>query len=338
MRARAQTAAIVLTVTAACLVAPAVSVAARLVGGGEQAAIVRAFDASHQHDAVVSVRASSRSPGWSVVRFVTPEAGGRTTPSGATPRLQSAFYHRVGRGEAAGSPPGAVRAELDRPLDVAVVYSGSGGESITYGAAYKSDCAGDGGFTDSETVTVAPMSWRVRYVVDLDDLLAAVRSADGTTLVPEVSFDGPASRLDASETLSASTQDVGCNGTMTTVTCTEAFRLGGADPAGDLTFSPADGTEIGVPMTDSAHGTCLPADFTLGPALWDGGGATALVSRLGLLGGRLPANPYAPIRVTWPLSSAAQAQGFAASPCQGDTSACTDDFHWSGTVSLQAVS
>ncbi|HEX4012122.1 MAG TPA: hypothetical protein VHX62_19025 [Solirubrobacteraceae bacterium] len=340
MRARAQTAAIVLTAAAACLAAPAASVAARLVGGREQAAIVSAFDArrSHRGDAVVSVRASSASPAWAVVRFVAPEAGGRTTAHGATPRLQSAYYHRVGRAERGGTPPRSVRADLNRALDVAVVYRGSGAESITYGAAYKSDCAGQGGFTEIETVSVTPMSWRVRYVVDLDDLLAAVHSADGTVLVPAVTFDAGASSIDASETISRTVQDAGCNGNPTTLHCTEAFRLGGADPAGDLTFSPADGTEIAVPMTDSTSGGCAPANFTLGPALWDAGGATALVSRLGLLGGRLPANPYAPIRVTWPGDSAAQTQGFTASPCQGDGSACTDLFQWSGTVSLQTVS
>ena len=32
------------------------------------------------------------------------------------------------------------------------------------------------------------------------------------------------------------------------------------------------------------------------------------------------------------------AEGFAASPCQGDGAACTDVFSWHGTVSLQAVS
>jgi hypothetical protein len=340
MKARAQTAAIVLTVAAACLAAPAASMAARLVGGPEQAAIVRAFgaQASHRRDVVVSVRASSASPAWAVVRFVAPEAGGGTMAGAATPRLQSAYYHRVGRAQRGGNPPGSVRRELNRPLEVAVVYSGSGGESITYDAGYKSDCAGQGGFTDTETVTVTPMSWRVRYVVDLDDLLAAVRSADGTVLVPEVTFDAGASSLSASETISRAIQDLGCNGNPTTFNCTEAFRLGGPDPAGDLTFSPADGTEIGVPVADTTSGACAPTDFTLGPALWDGGGATSVVGRLGLLGGRLPANPYAPIRVTWPGGSAAQAQGFAASPCQGDSSACTDAFHWSGTVSLQTVS
>ena len=115
-------------------------------------------------------------------------------------------------------------------------------------------------------------------------------------LVPAVSFDAGASTLSASETLRATTQDAGCNGNPVTFTCTESFHLGGADPAGDLTFSPADGTEIGVPIADSTRGACAAANFTLGPALWDSGAATALVGRLGLLGGRLPANPYAPVR------------------------------------------
>jgi hypothetical protein len=71
--------------------------------------------------------------------------------------------------------------------------------------------------------------------------------------------------------------------------------------------------------------------------MWDTGGATALVGQLGLLGGGLPANPYAPVHVSWPGGSAAEAQGFAASPCQGDAGACTDAFTWRGTVTLRAV-
>jgi hypothetical protein len=95
---------------------------------------------------------------------------------------------------------------------------------------------------------------------------------------------------------------------------------------------------IGLPLTDTTQGTCSPSLYTLGPSLWDSGATAALVSRLGLLGGALPARPYAPIAVAWPSGSAQQSQGFAASPCQGDGAACTDSFTWRGTVSLHSVS
>jgi hypothetical protein len=90
-------------------------------------------------------------------------------------------------------------------------------------------------------------------------------------------------------------------------------------------------------MAPHQQGTCSPDIFTLGPSLWDGGGATALVSQLRLLGGRLPANPYAPVHVSWPKSAAALAQGFGVSPCQGDTAVCSENFQWQGTVALQAI-
>ena len=196
-------------------------------------------------------------------------------------------------------------------------------------------CAGAGDFTDQETDTVQPMSWTVRYVVDLDHLLAAVRSSSGTSLVPNVTFDYAGSTVTAVETLSRTLQDAGCNGRQTTFNCRMAFRAGGADPGGQLSFGPA-GTQIGVPTAVRTTGSCDAGTFTLGPSLWDGGGATALV-RLGLVGGTLPANPYAPIRVRWPGASAAQALGFAASPCQGDSDLCGDTFGWQGTVTLAPV-
>jgi hypothetical protein len=181
------------------------------------------------------------------------------------------------------------------------------------------------------------MSWTVRYVVDLDALESAVRGPAGVTLMPNVSFDAAGSRIDGSETVVRSLQDVGCNQRKTTFTCTTTFTPGGTDPGGRLSFPAGSGLEVGVPMAAHPGGACDPDNFTLGPSLWDSGGATALASRLELLGGTLPAHPYAPIRVSWPGGSAAQALGFAVSPCQGDAAACTDTFGWQGTVALQGV-
>jgi len=174
--------------------------------------------------------------------------------------------------------------------------------------------------------------------VDLDDLLSAVRGPGATTLVPAVSFDAAGSHVTATETASRSVQDFGCNGRATTFNCTTTFGAGGPDPGGQLSFPAGSGLQAGVPMTARQHGACDPDNFTLGPSLWDGGAATAVARPLKLLGGTLPARPYAPVKVSWPAGSAAQTQGFAASPCQGDTAACTDAFQWQGTVSLQPIS
>jgi hypothetical protein len=327
----------------ACLLLPLLAapaaLAAKLIGGREQTAIERAFTAqpAHRHQLIVSVRASTVAPAWAAVRSVNAEGGGRTTSSAAAPKLQIAYYRRVGGSEHPGAPPPAVRADLQRDFQVAVVYTGSGSESVVYGQTYRSVCAGAGYFTDQQTVTVSPMSWTVRYVVNLDDLVAAVRSSAGAVLLPSVSFDGGGSRLDVVETLSRTLVDAGCNGNPTTFNCRVGFRLGGSDPGDQLSFPPAAGIEVGVPMVASSAGACDPSDYTLGPSLWDSGAGAALVSQLGLIGGSLPANPYAPIRVTWPGGSAQHALGFATSPCQGDGSACSDDFHWTGTVALRPV-
>ncbi len=325
-------------VCAVALAAPAPGIAARLVGGSTQTAIARAFSAqsTHRGQVIVSIRTSTVSRSWAVVRSVTPQAAGQTR-SGAVPVLHSTYYRLAGRRVRPAPPPRAVKADLARRFFVEVVYTGAGSESITYGQGYRSVCPGAGGFSDEAADTVSPMSWTVRYVVDLDALESAVRGPAGVTLVPNVSFDASGSQIDASETVVRSVQDAGCNQSKTTFTCTTTFTPGGTDPGGRLSFPAGSGLEVGVPMATHQRGACNPDNFTLGPSLWDSGGATALASRLALVGGTLPANPYAPIRVSWPGGSAAQAQGFTVSPCQGDAAACTDTFAWQGTVALQGV-
>jgi hypothetical protein len=331
--------AVVALLSGVLLVAPAAALGARLVGGTQQAAIRHAFDATaaHRHQLIASIRVSSVDPAWAVVRSIRPQPGGRTS-SGARPlRLLSAYYHRVGGAERPGSPPGAVRTDLTRPFRVAVVFTGSGSEAVAYTQAYRSDCAGQGGFTESETVEIQPMSWTVRYVVYLDDVLAAVDGPPGAALVPAISFAPAGSRLSAVEHLTRSFQDVGCDGGATTFRCTRTFRLGGPDPAGQLAPAPADGLAIGIPMRTTTAGSCAAEDYVLGPALWDNGGATA-DAHLGLIGGGLPADPYAPVRVSWPGNSGQPSQPFASTPCQGDGAVCQDSFSWHGTVRLQTAS
>jgi hypothetical protein len=330
--------AIIAGLCAPALAAPAAGHAAQLVGGRTQQAIARAFTAqrSHRGQAIVSIRTSSVNGAWAVVRAVTPQAAGQTR-SEATPALRSTYYHLVGGQARPAAPPRAARADLARDFQVAVVYAGSGQESIAYGQNYGSACAGAGFFSDQETDTVSPMTWTVRYVVDLDRLLSAVRGSGQITLVPAVSFDAAGSHVTATETINRSLQDMGCNGRATTIRCTMTFAAGGPDPAGQLSFPSGLGLEAGVPVATRQKGGCSPSNFTLGPSLWDAGAATALVGSLKLLGGTLPARPYAPVKVAWPAGSADEAQEFAASPCQGDGAVCTDAFQWHGTLSLQTV-
>jgi hypothetical protein len=336
--AAARAVALVVGLCAVALLVPSAGLAARLVGGRTQQAIARAFTAqrSHRGQTIVSIRTSSVNASWAVVRSVTPQPSGQTR-SGATPALSSTYYHVVRGRVHPAPPPRAMKTDLARDFRVEVVYAGSGRESISYKQTYDSVCAGYGGFIDTETDTVAPMTWTVRYAVDLDDLVSAVRGPQGTTLVPAVSFDAAGSHVTAAEAVSRSVQDFGCNGRATTFNCTTTFTAGGQDPGGRISFPAGSGLEAGVPTASSQRGACNPDDFTLGPSMWDGGGATAIAGQLRLLGGTLPARPYAPVKVSWPASSAAAAQGFAASPCQGDAAACTDAFQWQGTVSLQPV-
>ena len=341
MRSRAATrgVAIVVGLCAVALAIPSAGLAARLVGGRTQQAIARAFSGqrSHRGQVIVSIRTSTVDGSWAVVRSVIPQTAGQTR-SGATPALRSTYYHLVHGRARPAPPPHAVRSDLARDFRVAVVYAGSGRESIAYLQRYGSVCAGHGDFTDRETDTVTPMSWSVRWVVDLDDVLSAVRDATGTTLVPRVTFDAAGSRVSATETVIRSLQDFGCNGQPTTFTCTTAFAAGGPDPGGQLSFPAGDGVEAAVPMTGSQRGACDPDNFTLGPSLWEGGGGNEPAHPPKLLSRTLPTPPPTPLQMSWPAGSAAPAQGFATSPCQGDTAVCTDAFRWQGTVSLQPVS
>jgi hypothetical protein len=323
---------------AGVLLTPAVAHAARLVGGREQAAIAKAFFArrSHKGEAIVSTRASTAAPAWTVVKSVRPEASGRRTSTGRTPRLQSTYYHLI-RGRARlGTPPPSARADLRRDFRVAVLYTGSGSEAVAYHQLYRSVCPGAGGFTDEQAATIKPMAWSVRYVVDLDALLSAVRGPAGTVLVPAVSYERSRSRVSAREMLTRTAIDRGCNGQPTTFTC-ETTYAPGSPAEGLLSFPAAGGLEVGVPTTPRRRGDCDPSDYTLGPSLWDSGAMTAVTSRLGLVGARLPAHPYAPVRVSWPGDSLALVAGFPSSPCQGDAAVCRDTFRWTGHVTLQAV-
>lgn len=310
-----------------------VAPAAKLVGGRRQAAIDHAFfvHGAHRGQAIVSTRVSTVMPAWSVVRSVLPRRAGR--PSGrVVPRLRSAYYHLVAGTERPGRPPARALTDLRHRFTVEVRYSGSGSEAIAYQQPYSGVCAGLGGFTDQQSVTVRPMSWTVRYEIAPDDLLSAVRGRQGTVLVPQVSLLRTGSSVTAIERLQRSVVDLSCAGKTTRWSCTETDRL--ARDGGLLSFPSGEGLRIGVPTTSTGKGQCAAVDYTLGPSLWDSGATTALVKSLGIDGGRLAPDPYAPIPVSWPGSASGLTDGFLASPCQGDP-ACTDSFAWRGTVTLE---
>jgi hypothetical protein len=312
---------------------PGSATAAKLIGGREQAAVARAFApiAAGRHQLIVSIRASTVAPSWVVVKSVTP---------GSTSHLTSTYFQVVGMRVRRGAPPQPALADLSAPFSVALVYRGSGSESIAYQQTYRTVCAGAGGYVVTQADTVSPMSWTVRYLVDLDRVISAVDTPQGGAILPAVAYQAASSQLAASEKLTRTAVDQGCFGAPATSRCTTSFHLTTAGAGSELAFDPGAGTEIGIPMAGRTSGQCAPEDYTLGPSLWDGGAATALVpsiGTLGMLGARLPGNPYAPIRVSWPSSSAELSEGFLATPCQGITAVCTDRLSWHGIVQIQPV-
>jgi hypothetical protein len=314
--------------------APAAS-AARLVGGARQQAIEHAFRARHAGRLIVSVRVSSARPAWSLVRWVRPGAdarGGRRAPDGRGERVRahSAYFRRAGQAERPGRPPHAARADLSRPLHVIVTYRGRGREAIRYRRRDPGVCDGLGGFVDTERVRVAPMRWVVRYRIDLDQLRAAVRGPDGPAIVPRVTLLRGRSSVRAVETLRRSSVDHTCAGPTTRFECRRVARLDPSDPL--LSIRAHGGLEIGVPARVRGRGQCSGADYPLGPSRWDGGAATVAVPTLGIAGGRLPARPYRPVAVRWPVAAAGAA--FRPGPCTA-TKGCRDAFAWRGSVTLR---
>jgi hypothetical protein len=330
-----------LALAAAVLIAlPGEAGAARLIGGHEQRVVANAFGAMHTDRLIVSIRASTVSPAWVVVRSVAPELSGRTSSSAGGLKIRSTYFHIAGGRAVPGTPPHGVLVDLAAPFTVALVYRGSGTETVQYAQLYRSVCAGAGGFLDQQQETVSPISWTVRYVIDLDSLIEAVQSSQGATILPAVAFDGSRSTLTAVENLSRSYVDQGCFDSPRTFNCRTVFHLSANGAGSDLGFDPGLGTEIGIPMAGRATGQCSPEDFTIGPSLWDSGASTAVAPRLGLLGllgSQLPSSPYAPVRVSWPVDSALAQQGFLVSPCEGIPSACSDQLMWRGSVQLQPV-
>jgi hypothetical protein len=318
------------------LVVPAGAAAARLVGGRQQAAISRAFFRQHgsKGRVITSIRASSRSPSWSVARWVTPTRGGGSSTSQSNPRVHATYFHAVGGAQRPRRPPAKTARELGQSFRITVFYTGSGSENVNYAQSYRSVCSGGGGFVEQERDTVSPMSWRVRYTVNLDQIVSAVRGPQGVVVVPTVTFDHGSSSLNATEHISRSYVDQGCFNTPTNTTCVNRFRFssGGGDQLG---FRPGQGLEIGIPMKAAGQGKCSPSYYQLGPSLWDSGAATALVHALGLPGGTLPANPYRTLKLSWPVNSAGHHDDSVASPCQGIASGCTDRFSWKGSARLE---
>jgi hypothetical protein len=267
-----------------------------------------------------------------VVKSVIPAPAGKGSRSKI--RLRSAFYRLSGDTARSGAPPQKARGDLLGNFKLAVVYSGSGSESMSYEQTYRSVCSGGGGFVEQETDAVSP-SWKVRYVVDLDHLLSAVRGPDGVDIVPQVSYGAAGSRLKAVEQRQRTYVDNGCFSNPTGYRCTTTFHLQSKGADADFALDPGVGAEVGIPTRTTSSGRCDPSYYTLGPSLWDSGAANALVAKLGLVNTRLPARPYSPIAIRWPGGSALQQEGFLAGPCQGLASTCHDTFKWKGTVRLQ---
>ena len=229
--------------------------------GRDRARVLRARRA-HRGQAIVSIRASTVSPAWVVVKSVRPQAAGRTAAAASrqaadAPTSTGSAAAQRGAADPAGGPgrpePATSRSRC--------VYSGSGWRRSPTQQTYRSSCAGGGGFIDKQNETVTPMSWTVRYVVDLDRLQAAVRTP---AVVGARAHGGAstraASRLERHEKLTPHLRRQRLlRQARRTFTCTSALpaqRAGGADS--DALVRPRVGTRDRDPDARSTTGQVRP--------------------------------------------------------------------------------
>jgi hypothetical protein len=325
---------LIAAVTFALLALPAGADAARLVGGDAWTAISRAFDrvGGHRGQVIISIRASTVNPSWSVVKSARVPTPGSSVPTPAIV-LQRTYFQALHERPLAGLPPAAVMADLDSDFRIEIVYAGSGTETFRYQASNGSQC-GPGSYTDLEQGSVSPMSWRVGYVVDLDRILAILRSSEGDTIVPAVTFALQGSELSAVQRVSRSSLDTGCGDHARSYVCTTTYHLPSSSQAQPVWFAPGGVTGIPVPFSRSSSGECAAGDYASGPSLWDGGAATAVVAGLSVVARRPPADPYARIAVSWPAASPPARYGFLPNACGTPIDDCVDQLSWSATVSL----
>ena len=110
--------------------------------------ISKAFFAlrAHKGQVIVSIRASTVSPAWAVVKSVTPEAPGRrAAASRPPPRLQSTYYHLARRAREARDAAGGATGRSGARLPGRGRLHGLGlGDDRTIDQLYRSVCAGLG--------------------------------------------------------------------------------------------------------------------------------------------------------------------------------------------------
>ena len=122
---------------------------------------------------IVSIRASTVAGAWVGREVGAVRGSGRLTAVRRTSGCRARTSGRPRRASAAPPTAQGGQGDLSQDFKVAVVYTGSGAETITYTAAYRSVCTGGGGRRPAERHGHIRCRGRVRYVVDLDRLSGA---------------------------------------------------------------------------------------------------------------------------------------------------------------------
>ena len=254
-----------------------------------------------------------------------PRGGGRATAGSRTVKLAERLLQAGPRRRARGTPTSGGPADLSQDFKVAVLYSGSGAETVAYSQSTAACASAEGGYVDQQQDTVSPMSWSVRYVVDLDSLVAAVRDAEGDDAGPGGDLRGRrlgGERHREDEPHLPSTTAAAAR--RPPQRARSHFSAGGPGADGALSFDSGAGLEVGVPMRGRAAGSAVPrttrsvrrcGTAAPRPRWWTSSTCWAAASH---------ANPYGRVRVAGRQARRWPSHGLIASPCQGDSAGCSD--------------
>jgi hypothetical protein len=316
--------AVLLTLAAASTSAPAAS-AARFASPSEARALRSAFlhERGHAGTVITAITVSTTAPGWASVAYLP--AAQAVAAKVKIITVTREYYRDRPRSHPTPTklPPKKAKSDLKKDLWVKLTYEGSGSEHYKSTDSGAGEC---GGSTETSTVTakVEPAKWKYAYLLDLDKM---EREAGGLDpLVRLVSAP-----TDVSVVRDLEREQTHCNPPNESWSCITTFGAPRNVFPGMVAFT-SSGTNILTPMVAASAPQGTGCVDTLGIfGLQPGFTGAAVAINWHLIGGMLPADPYAPIPVTYQRNALNKVNACSTFSGNGP---CSDTTEWSGEVTL----
>jgi hypothetical protein len=316
----------------ALLASPAAASAAKLAGAKQDGALRTAFqrDRHHTGASIVSIRVSTAKAGWAMIEWI-PKGAPESVTSAAKPTVQRTTYHGT---KPDSKPPKKVKKDLLEPLKVRLTFEGKGSESVDLKTTSQGECGGS--VTDERTESISPIQWNISYVLDLDHF-TLIRTSDphygGDLLQVLTHYEPSRSTVSVIEQRHhAATDD--CDGATNTYDCTQTFGSPSQDSTGAVAIDRLGLVVQLETQLTATQGDCANTTFAAKP-YYDDGGISAFTPALRILGGDLPADPYAPVTVTYPTNDFLE--GYNGACALSGTTECHDDYSWTGQIQLHPM-